>query len=69
MVRDKTEPYFGLIVEMKKKKKTQADLAKLINVDRSTFNQKLNRTNGKDFYYSEAQLIAKELNIRVSDFS
>lgn len=68
MVRDKAEPYFGLIVEMKKKKKTQADLAKLINVDRSTFNQKLNRTNGKDFYYSEAQLIAKELNIRVSDF-
>lgn len=66
MVRDKAEPYFGLIVEMKK---TQADLAKLINVDRSTFNQKLNRTNGKDFYYSEAQLIAKELNIRVSDFS
>ena len=69
MVRDKAEPYFGLIVEMKKKKKTQADLAKLINVDRSTFNQKLNRTNGNDFYYSEAQLIAKELNIRVSDFS
>ena len=69
MVRDKAEPYFGLIVEMKKKKKTQADLAKLINVDRSTFNQKLNRTNGKDFYYYEAQLISKELNISVSDFS
>ena len=50
MVRDKAEPYFGLIVEMKKKKKTQADLAKLINVDRSTFNQKLNRTNGKDWW-------------------
>lgn len=54
---------------MKKKKKTQADLAKLINVNRSTFNQKLNRIDGKDFYYSEAQLIANELNIHVSDFS
>lgn len=69
MVREKAEPYFGLMIEMKKKKKTQADLAKLINVNRSTFNQKLNRIDGKDFYYSEAQLIAKELNIHVSDFS
>ncbi|QDR72145.1 helix-turn-helix transcriptional regulator [Limosilactobacillus reuteri] len=69
MVRDKAEPYFGLMIEMKKKKKTQADLAQLINVNRSTFNQKLNRIDGKDFYYSEAQQIAKELGIHVSDFS
>lgn len=69
MVKEKAEPYFGLMIEMKKKKKTQADLAKLINVNRSTFNQKLNRIDGKDFYYSEAQLIANELNIHVSDFS
>lgn len=69
MVREKAEPYFGLMVEMKKQKKTQAELAKLIHVNRSTFNQKLNRIDGKDFYYSEAQLIAKELSIHVSDFS
>lgn len=69
MVRDKAEPYFGLMVEMKKQKKTQSELADLINVNRSTFNQKLNRINGKDFYYSEAQLIAKALKIKVSNFS
>lgn len=69
MVRDKAEPYFGLMVAMKKRRKTQAELAELINVNRSTFNQKLNRINGKDFYYSEAQLIAKALDIKVSDFS
>lgn len=69
MVREKAEPYFGLMIEMKKQKRTQSELAKLINVNRSTFNQKLNRINGKDFYYSEAQLIAKKLNIHVSDFS
>lgn len=69
MVKEKAEPYFGLMIEIKKQKKTQAYLARLINVDRSTFNQKLNRTDGKDFYYSEAQLIAKNLHIQVSDFS
>lgn len=69
MVRDKTEPYYGLMVQMKKQGKTQAELAKLIGVTRTTFNQKLNRINGKDFYYSEAKLIAARLNIAVSDFS
>ena len=69
MVRDKADPYFGLMIAMKKKRRTQAELAELINVNLSTFNQKLNRINGKDFYYSEAQLIAKALDIKVSDFS
>lgn len=69
MVRDKVEPYFGLMLAMKRQHVTQAKLAELINIDRSTFNQKLNRVGGKDFYYSEAKAIAKALNIRVSDFS
>lgn len=54
---------------MKRQGKTQAELADLIKVNRSTFNQKLNRINGKDFYYSEASLIAKALHMQVSDFS
>ncbi len=69
MVREKAEPYYGLMIEMKRQKKTQSELAKLINVNRSTFNQKLNRINGKDFYYSEASLIAHALHMQVSDFS
>lgn len=68
MVKDKAEPYYGLMVEMKKNGKTQSELASLIHVSRSTFNQKLNRINGKDFYYSEAKLIADNLHIQVSDF-
>lgn len=68
MVREKATPYFGLMIEMKKQRKTQGDLAKLIRVNRTTFNQKLNRSGGKDFYYSEAAMIAKELHIQVSDF-
>lgn len=69
MVREKTEPYYGLIIQMKKQHKTQAELADLIKVNRTTFNQKLNRINGKDFYYSEAETIANALKIPVSDFS
>ncbi|WP_283582890.1 helix-turn-helix domain-containing protein [Limosilactobacillus difficilis] len=69
MVKDKAEPYYGLMVEMKKNGKTQSELASLIHVSRSTFNQKLNRIDGKDFYYSEAKLIADNLHIQVSDFS
>lgn len=69
MVREKAEPYYGLMVEMKRQGKTQSELADLINVNRSTFNQKLNRINGKDFYYSEASLIANALHMQVSDFS
>ena len=68
MVRDKATPYFGLMVEMKKQGKTQSDLAKLINVNRTTFNQKINRVGGKDFYLSEARMIADELHIQVSNF-
>lgn len=64
MVREKDEPYYGLMVEMKRQGKTQAELANLIKVNRSTFNQKLNRINGKDFYYSEASLIAKALHMQ-----
>lgn len=69
MVREKAEPYYGLMIKMKKKGETQASLAELIGVNRTTFNQKLNRINGKDFYYSEAKQIADCLNISVSDFS
>lgn len=68
MVRDKATPYFGLMVEMKKQGKTQKDLAKLINVNRTTFSQKLNRVGGKDFYYSEARMIADDLHIKISNF-
>lgn len=46
----------------------QSEMAKKIDMDRSTFNLKINRTNGKDFRLCEAIQIAEILNVKVDDF-
>lgn len=61
-------PYYGLINALKISNINQEDAGKIINVSRSTFNQKLNRNAGRDFKLSEAKRLAQRLNISVSDF-
>lgn len=46
----------------------QSEMAKLINMDKSTFNLKVNRTNGRDFSLDEAIKIANILDVKVDDF-
>lgn len=62
------EAYYGLIKEMKKKGVTQSDLAKKIGISPTTFNLKINGTDGRDFKVTEAKKIADFLNIKFSDF-
>lgn len=61
-------PYYGLIKILKDKKINQEDAARIIDVSRNAFNQKLNRNAGRDFKLSEAKKLAQSLNISTSDF-
>ncbi|MBG9983308.1 helix-turn-helix transcriptional regulator [Aerococcaceae bacterium DSM 111022] len=60
-VTEHNKPYFGLMDIMKRKRITQEQLANTLGMDRATFNVKINRTNGRDFTFSEAMKIAVEL--------
>lgn len=62
------QPYYGLINALKVSNINQEEAGKIINVSRSTFNQKLNRNAGRDFKLGEAKRLAQRLNISVSDF-
>lgn len=61
-------PYFGLMDIMKRKGVTQEQLANILGMDRATFNVKINRTNGRDFTFSEAMKIAIELQEVAENF-
>lgn len=60
--------YSNLKIILLKKDVTQKELAKEINMDRATFNLKINRTNGRDFTLSEAIKIAECLDEKVDNF-
>lgn len=61
-------PYYSLKTLIKKKGKTQADVAKEIGMDRTTFNLKINRNNGRDFTFQEAISIADVLKEKIELF-
>lgn len=61
-------PYKNLKVLIYKKGKTQAVIADELNMDRSTFNLKINRTKGRDFTFEEAIKLSKLLNENIGDF-
>ncbi|HEN5913956.1 helix-turn-helix transcriptional regulator [Streptococcus agalactiae] len=67
-VENATKPYLGLKLLMEKHGYTQQMMANELSIDKSTFNQKLNRSGGRDFYLSEANLIAKKLGEPISKF-
>lgn len=46
----------------------QIEMASKINMDLTTFNLKINRTNGRDFTLDEAIQIAEILKVKVDDF-
>lgn len=62
------DPYFRLKNELDRRGVTQEEIAEAIEMDRSLFNLKINRSKGRDFYLSEAKAIASYLNIKLDDF-
>ncbi|HJE96541.1 MAG TPA: helix-turn-helix transcriptional regulator [Ligilactobacillus acidipiscis] len=68
MTLTKKQPYWGLKKQIAIKGLKQADVANEIGMDITTFNLKLNRSNGRDFYFSEVSKIARYLKIHPSDF-
>lgn len=61
-------PYYSLKSMMSQKGFVQKDVADSIGIDRSTFNSKLNRSNGRDFTLSETYAISRLLNVKIDDF-
>lgn len=62
------KPYFGLMDLMKRNGVTQTELAKELNMDRATFNVKINRSSGRDFTFTEAIKISQVLSTPMDDF-
>lgn len=67
-VIDYGKPYLNLKGIIVSKGMKQNDIAKELNMTKSTFSAKINRSNGRDFSYSEAVQIAHMLNIKMEDF-
>lgn len=61
-------PYYNLKSLIERKGMTQVEVAKKMTMDRTTFNLKINRTNGRDFTFQEAIRIAKILNEKIELF-
>ncbi|WP_317335080.1 helix-turn-helix transcriptional regulator [Streptococcus orisratti] len=62
------KPYFGLKVLIEKHGYKQQDIANKLNMNRSTFSQKINRKDGRDFSLSEANMISDILDEPLSNF-
>ena len=67
-VENATKPYLGLKMLIEKHGYTQQDIAKKLGINKSTFNQKLNRSGGRDFSFSEANTISEFLNEPLANF-
>lgn len=63
-----TKPYLNLKSIIVSKGLKQKEVAKKLDMDRSTFSMKLNRYRGRDFTYSEANQLSKMLDIKMEDF-
>ena len=46
----------------------QKEIAEQLDMDKSTFNMKVNRYRGRDFTFSEASKLSKLLDIKMQDF-
>ena len=68
MTKMEVKPYYGLMDAMARRNITQSELADFIHVSKATFSRKINRKDGQDFYYSEADAISKKLGISIADF-
>lgn len=63
-----TKPYLNLKSIIVSKGLKQKEVAKKLDMDKSTFSMKLNRYRGRDFTYSEAKQLSKMLDIKMEDF-
>lgn len=61
-------PYYELKSQIDRSDLNQKQVAELIGMDRSLFNVKLNRYEGRDFTLSEAIKISRVLNISLDNF-
>lgn len=61
-------PYYNLKEIIQRKGLTQSKIADELGIDRSTFNLKINRTNGRDFTFEEAIRLSKMLNEKIEYF-
>lgn len=61
-------PYYNLKILIEKKGFTQSEVANKINMDRATFNVKINRFKGRDFTFREAIDISKVLGEKIDNF-
>lgn len=66
MVLDK--PYLNLKSIIVSKGMKQKEIAEQLDMDKSTFNMKVNRYRGRDFTFSEASKLSKLLDIKMEDF-
>lgn len=62
------EKYENLKHIMVVKNLKQSEVAEAIGMDRTTFNIKLNRYDGRDFKLSEAVKISEFLEVSINDF-
>ena len=67
-VEETKQPYYKLFDIMRKKNIKQKEVAEAIGMNRSEFNSKINRSNGRDFWLEEAGTIADYLEINIDDF-
>ncbi|KXT69357.1 hypothetical protein SGODD07_01846 [Streptococcus gordonii] len=63
-----TKAYLGLKLLIEKHGYKQSEIANKIDMSRSTFSQKINRKDGRDFSLSEANAISDILNEPLSNF-
>lgn len=61
-------PYNNLKIIIEKQEQTQKDVADKMDMNRSTFNLKINRTNGRDFSLEEAKRLSEILKISIDNF-
>ena len=66
LVLDK--PYHNLKGIIVSKSLKQNDIAKKLDMDKSTLSMKLNRYRGRDFTFSEASKLAELLGVKMEDF-
>ena len=66
LVLDK--PYHNLKGIIVSKGLKQNDIAKKLDMDKSTLSMKLNRYRGRDFTFSEASKLAELLGVKMEDF-
>lgn len=68
MIEGKNKPYNNLKGLLAKNDIRQSEMAQMVGMDSSSFSQKINRKNGRDFKLDESVRIAKILDVKIDDF-